>query len=160
MKTLISALIVVSSLFVSCKKEKVVTEDFIVATLYYRLEMVDIDSSIKYSEIAATKATVSSLTQTKNQHVEIPKESEESNPNYCRNHPNSIRCKPLPVLLEYFKIDQVGSNYVRLKWNSITEDNFKAYHIQRSRDGKTYTNIAEVKPKGPSEYIYTDKLTK
>jgi hypothetical protein len=123
--------------------------------------MVDIDSSIKYSEIVATKTSVSSsLTQARNTSIEIPTEDNEGSSNYCKNHPNSIRCKPLPVLLEYFKIDQVGSNYVRLKWKSVSEDNFKDYNVQRSRDAKTYTTVGQVIPKGPSEYLYTDKLTK
>jgi len=159
MKTLISALILLSCLFVSCKKDEVVTEDFIIATLYYRLEMVDLDSSIKYSEIVATKATVQEMTQSKNMGIEISNDDNESH-NYCKKNPKSIKCKPLPVLLDYFKLDYVGSNYVRLKWKSMSEDNFKVYNIQRSRDGKNYTNIAEVKPKGPSEYTYINKLTK
>lgn len=165
MKVLISSLLIASSLFMSCKKESVIAEDFLVATLYYRLEMVDLDSTTAYSSIAATKTPITTLTQSKIKGIEIPTDDndddDEPSKNHCKKYPNSIRCKPLPVLLEYFKIDRVGSNYVTLKWKSVLEDNFKAYNIQRSRDGKTFVNIAQIKPKGPiSEYIYTDKLNK
>lgn len=165
MKVLISSVLIASSLFMSCKKESVITEDFLVATLYYRLEMVDLDSTTAYSSIAATKTPTVILTQSKIKGIEIPTDDndddDETSKNHCKKYPNSIRCKPLPVLLEYFKIDRVGSNYVTLKWKSVLEDNFKAYNIQRSRDGKTFINIAQIKPKGSiSEYIYTDKLNK
>lgn len=161
MKTLISSLLIVSCLFASCTKEEVVTEDFIVPTLYYRLEMVDLDSTIAYSNIVATKTPIT-MTQSKIQGIEIPTDDNEGpSKNYCKRYPNSIACKPLPVLLEYFKLDKVGSGYVTLKWKSVLEDNFKAYNIQRSRDAKTYTNLAEIKPKGQmTEYKYIDKLNK
>ena len=162
MKTLISSVFVASCLFTSCTKEEVIPEDFVVATLYYRLEMVDLDSTKVYSNIVSTKTPIT-FTQSKIQGIEIPtsdNDDDYSPKNYCLKYPKSIRCKTLPALLEYFKLDRVGSEYVTLKWKSLDETNFKAYHVQRSRDAKTYKNIAEVKPKGSSEYTYTDKLNK
>lgn len=164
MKVLISSVLIASSLFMSCKKESITTEDYLVATLYYRLEMVDLDSTTAYSSIAVTKTPTTTLTQSKIKGIEIPTDDNDDDgpsKNHCKKYPNSIKCKPLPVLLEYFKIDRVGSNYVTLKWKSVLEDNFKAYNIQRSRDGKTFVNLAQIKPKGSiSEYVYTDKLNK
>jgi hypothetical protein len=125
--------------------------------------MVDLDSTIAYSNIVATKIPIT-ITQFIIQGIEIPTNSGvgiDTSKNYCKKFPNSIACQPLPVLLEYFKLDKVGSGYVTIKWKSVLEDNFKAYNIQRSRDAKTYTNLAEIKPKGQmTEYTYTDKLIK
>lgn len=167
MKTLISSLLIAACLFSSCTKEEVITEDFVVATLFYRLEMVDLDSTKVYSNIVATKTPIT-LTQSKIQGIEIPTsdnddeddDDDETPKNHCKKYPNSLKCKTLPVLLEYFKLHKIGSGYVTLKWKSLDETNFKVYNIQRSRDAKTYKNIAEIKPKGSSEYTYTDKLNK
>ena len=163
MKILISSLLIASCLFVSCTKEETIVEDYIVATLYYRLEMVDLDSTIAYSNIVATKTPIT-FTQSKIQGIELPTsdndddDDDDDKKNFCEKHPNSIKCRTLPVLLEYFKIDKAGSNYVTLKWKSANESNFKVYNVQRSRDAKIYKNIGQVKPKGIiSEYIYIDK---
>lgn len=149
MKTLI--LLAILSL-VSCTKE-VVVEDYIIATLYYRLEMVDLDSTISYSKIVATKT---SMVQSR---VPDNDDDDDDPKNFCQRYPNSIKCKTLPVVLEYFRIDKVGPNYVTLKWKSLHESNFKVYNVQRSRDARTYKNIGQVKP-ASSEYTYTDKLNK
>lgn len=165
MNKLIILLLILSCLFFSCTKEQVPTEDFIVVTLFYRLEMVDIDSTLAYSNIVTTK-TPAPFTQSRVQGVEIPTgdnddDEYDDDPKYfCKRYPNSIKCKALPVLLNYFKIDRAGSGYVTLKWKSLNETNFKVYNVQRSRDARTYKNIAEVKAKGSSEYTYTDKLNK
>jgi len=130
-------------------------EDYLVATLYYRLEMVDVDSTISYSNIVATK-TPMTFTQSK-----MSDDDDDDYKYFCVKYPNSIKCKALPVLLEYFKIDKTGSGFVSLKWRSLDETNFKAYNVQRSRDARTYKNIGTVSPIGPMrEYIFTDKLNK
>lgn len=161
MKTLTSFLLILLCLFISCTKDEVITEDYIVATLYYRLEVVDLDSTVTYSSIVATKTPIT-FTQSRMLDDDGGNEyDDDDNPkNFCTRYPNSIKCRALPVTLEYFKIDKVGSGFVSLKWKSLNESNFKVYSIQRSRDARTYKNIAEVKPKGSSEYIYTDKLNK
>lgn len=166
MKTIISSLLVLSCLFSSCKKDDAIVEDFIIASLYYRLELVGKDSTNVYSNIIATKTPVTFI-QSKVQSIEIPKDNNDDNDDdyepkdFCMKYPNSIKCKALPVLLEYFKIDRIGSNYITLKWKSLDETNFNGYNVQRSRDAKTYTNIAQIKAKGSlSEYIYMDKIKK
>ena len=163
MKTIISLFLALSFLFSSCKKDEVIVEDFIVATLYYRLEMVDLDSAKVYSNIVATKTPIT-FTQSKVQVMEIPTsdnddDDDDDNPkNFCMRYPNSIKCRTLPALLEYFRIGKVGNNYITIKWKSLDETNFKTYNLQKSRDAKTYKNIAEIRPTGSmSEYIYTDK---
>jgi hypothetical protein len=142
-------------------------EDYIVANLFYRLEMVDIDSTTKYSNIVITR-TPMTLTQSRIQGLEIPTsdgdddDDDDYEPkNFCDKYPKSIKCRALPVLLEYFKIDKIGSNNVTLKWKSLDETNFKVYNIQRSRDAKTYKKIGEIKPMGAmTEYTYVDRLNK
>jgi hypothetical protein len=142
-------------LFASCKKQEVVTEDFIVATLYYRLAMIDKDSSVKYSNVVATKTEVSSIRSGAN--GALDKDPIEEPANFCLKNPDHIKCKPLPVILEYFRLDYVGERSVRLKWKSVDETNFSKYSLERSRDAKTIKPIADIKAKGPSEYTYTDQ---
>jgi hypothetical protein len=160
------SLLVVSYLFSSCTKEEVIAEDYIVPNLFYRLEMVDMDSTTKYSNIVITR-TPMTLTQSRIQGLEIPTsdgddDDDDYEPkNFCEKYPKSIKCRALPVLLEYFKIDKIGSNYVTLKWKSLDETNFKVYNLQRSRDAKTYKKIGEIKPMGAmTEYTYVDRLNK
>ena len=160
------SLLVVSYLFSSCTKEEVIAEDYIVPNLFYRLEMVDMDSTTKYSNIVITR-TPMTLTQSRIQVLEIPTsdgddDDDDYEPkNFCEKYPKSIKCRALPVLLEYFKIDKIGSNYVTLKWKSLDETNFKVYNLQRSRDAKTYKKIGEIKPIGAmTEYTYVDRLNK
>jgi hypothetical protein len=162
-KIAISSLLIVSCLFVSCTKENPIVDDNIVSNLYYRLEIVDMDSTIVYSNIVATKIPMY-LTQSKIQGIEIPtsdNDDDDSPKNFCMKYPKSIKCKTLPVLLEYFKIDRIGSNYITLKWKSLDETNFKVYNLQRSMDARVYKNIVEIKQKGSlSEYTYINKLNK
>lgn len=158
MKTLISTLIIVSCLFMSCTKEEVIPEDYLVATLYYRLAMIDIDSSVKYSNVVATKIEVSNIVLGANGTLDT--DPTEESANFCKKNPDHMKCKPLPVILDYFILDFVSDNFVRLKWKSVDESNFSRYSIERSRDAKTFKAIADIKAKGPSEYTYTDKLIK
>jgi hypothetical protein len=142
-------------LFTSCKKQEVVTEDFIVATLYYRLAMIDKDSSVKYSNVVATKTEVSSIVSGANGALDT--DPEEESRNFCKKNPDHMKCKPLPAILDYFRLDYVGERFVRLKWKSMDENNFSRYSVERSRDAKTFKAVAEIKAKGPSEYTYTDQ---
>jgi hypothetical protein len=142
----------------SCTKEEVIPEDYLVATLYYRLAMIDMDTSVKYSNVVAKKIEVSNIVLGANGTLDT--DPIEESANFCKKNPDHMKCKPLPVILDYFILDFVSDKFIRLKWKSIDESNFSKYSIERSRDAKNYTNIAEVKPKGPSEYTYTDKLTK
>ena len=156
MKTTIVTLVLCSvMLLTSCKKQEVVTEDFIIATVYYRLAMIDKDSSVKYSNIVATKTEVSNIRSSAN--GALDKDPIEESPNFCIKNPNHVKCKPLPVILEYFRLDYVGERFIRLKWKSTDETNFSRYSLERSRDAKTFKPIADIKAKGPSEYTYTDQ---
>lgn len=150
--TLISCFVM---LFTSCKKQEVVTEDFIVATVYYRLAMIDKDSSVKYSNVVATKTEVSSIASGANGALDT--DPTEESANFCKKNPDHMKCKPLPAILEYFRLDYVGDRFVRLKWKSVDETNFSRYSVERSRDAKTFKVIADIKAKGPSEYTYTDQ---
>jgi hypothetical protein len=152
-------------LFTSCKKQEVITEDFIIATVYYRLAMIDKDSSVKYSNIVATKTkqvsildiTSESNSESDDDDDEDDDDEDKASTKYCKKNPNSIRCKTLPVILEYFRLDYVGERFIRLKWKSTDETNFSRYSLERSRDAKTFKPIADIKAKGPSEYTYTDQ---
>jgi hypothetical protein len=150
-------------MLLSCTKDEAIIENNSVTTLYYRLEIVDIDSAKVYSNIVATKTSINFI-QSRVQNIEIPMSDDDDDDgpkNFCMKYPNSIKCKTLPVLLEYFKIDKIGTNYITLKWKSLDETNFKVYNLQRSIDAKVYKNIVEIKQKGSlSEYTYINKLNK
>lgn len=149
-------------MLLSCTKDEAIIENNNVTTLYYRLEIVDIDSAKVYSNIVATKTSINFI-QSRIQSIEIPTDDNDDDDddgpkNFCMKYPNSIKCRTLPVLLEYFKIDKIGTNYITLKWKSLDETNFKTYNIQISKNAKIYKSIGEVKPKGIlTEYTYIDK---
>ncbi len=61
-------------------------------------------------------------------------------------HPS---CAILPVHLLTF----TGKNkmsYVELAWTTVNEDNFYMFHLERSYDGKNFTGIADINPRGGS----------
>jgi hypothetical protein len=67
---------------------------------------------------------------------------------------------PLPVTLISFSLVKEESN-VRLNWNTSAETNSDRFEIQRSRDGKQWSKLGEVKAKGESTtnvaYTYLDQ---
>jgi hypothetical protein len=127
-----------------CTKQSEPVNDYLVADYFYRLAIVDLDSTVKYSPIVTTKVT-----------LEIASESNDENKNYCKLHPNSPMCKALPVTLEYFMLSK-DSNVVTLVWKSAIEDNFDKYVVERCRDAVNYKPIATIKAKGPGVYVYKD----
>lgn len=68
-------------------------------------------------------------------------------------------CAPLPVSLVNFKASYKNNQSV-LSWNTVTEANNKGFYIERSADGKNFSNIAFVAGAGNSttlkSYSYTD----
>lgn len=63
---------------------------------------------------------------------------------------------PLPVTLLSFAAQTIGKA-VSLAWSATKEHNFSYYELERSVDGKTFTNIAIIKAnEGRASYSYTD----
>ncbi len=67
---------------------------------------------------------------------------------------------PLPVELVYFTAT-VQNGIVNLQWLTASEENNKAFEVERSADGKTFEHIGTVKGNGnssqPIRYSYADK---
>jgi hypothetical protein len=65
---------------------------------------------------------------------------------------------PLPVKLSSFTATYKGAD-VQLNWTSELEESFSHYVIQRSTDGKEFTDLAMVMPVGGSrgQYNYKDR---
>mgnify|MGYP002399246212 FL=1 len=65
---------------------------------------------------------------------------------------------PLPV--EFISFDaRKDQGQVQLNWRVSNEESIKAYHVERSADGVTYTSIGSVPPKpaaATNDYAYTD----
>lgn len=155
-KSLIT-LVIAALAITSCEKTSTVNvkQDY-----FYRLALVDLDLTTKYSEVLTTRIIYQlDIPSGANDGGDDDDKDDDDNKNFCKNNPNHPKCKPLPVLLEYFKLYN-GGNYVVLSWKSVTEDNFKEYVIERSVDAINYKPIAFTKPKGASAYEYTDILKK
>ena len=142
--------IVTTLLLATCNKNDIQVNDGLIANYYYRLALIDLDSTVNYSEIVTTKMGITKL--------EIPGDANEDgkvSKSYCRTHPNDPRCKALPVVLEYFMLSN-NNNVVTLSWKSATEDNFDRYVVERCRDAINYKPIATIKGAGPGTYVYKD----
>jgi hypothetical protein len=140
MKTIVLPLILVVSLL-SCKKE--VSDLKVQDKVYvYRLASVDLDSVVSYSTYASIRGSVDAV-------------ATEDDRTDCREHPNRIGCKTMPVILEYFKVYK-SQDKIRITWKSVMEYSLAFYEIQRSEDGQNFKTITIVKPKGVSVYDVED----
>ncbi|MGC4021166.1 MAG: T9SS type A sorting domain-containing protein [Cyclobacteriaceae bacterium] len=76
--------------------------------------------------------------------------------NYIATLPNN----PLPIVLEYFGIDKIGTDDISLKWITASEKNFDHFEIERSNDGTNFYEIGQVKGNGTTnrahQYGFTD----
>lgn len=64
---------------------------------------------------------------------------------------------PLPVTLIDFKANKDEKQQTAfLYWNVANELNFETYNVERSTDGKTFTQIGNVKAIAKSEYHFSD----
>ena len=128
-------------LFVSCKKETstVSSEQKI---FIYRLANVDLDSVVSYSTYASIKGSIDVITT-------------EDDKRDCREHPNSIGCKTMPVILEYFKVYK-SRERIRITWKPTVEYNLAFYELQRSEDGQSFKTVKVVQPKGIGIYDIED----
>lgn len=72
---------------------------------------------------------------------------------------HTLIAAPLPITLTGFTATRSGSNVV-LQWQTATEEHTSDFILQRSPDGKTYTDIGTVAAAGNSQalvnYIFTD----
>lgn len=64
----------------------------------------------------------------------------------------------LPVELKYFALIKSTQEYAEFVWETASEVNLKEFIIQKSVDGKTYTDIGSVEGRFPfgGKYSYTD----
>jgi hypothetical protein len=67
---------------------------------------------------------------------------------------------PVPVKWLLFTAKQKGANQVGLNWGTAQETNNAGFQIERSEDGRNYTEIGEVEGNGSSQkinnYVFTD----
>jgi len=67
----------------------------------------------------------------------------------------------LPIKLSYFT-GRYENNQSQLEWETLTEDNASYFAVERSDDGRQYTQIGTVKATGnstaPVKYSYVDKV--
>jgi hypothetical protein len=62
---------------------------------------------------------------------------------------------PLPIELSSFTaIEKGDANEVR--WTALTESNLRSYVVEKSKDGKTWTNLGTMLPKTSKNYDMTD----
>lgn len=62
----------------------------------------------------------------------------------------------LPVTLTGFNASQDGLNNTRLVWNVADENGIQSYVVEKSSDGKNYTDIGTVAASNQSSYSFTD----
>lgn len=62
---------------------------------------------------------------------------------------------PLPVKFQSLDARQLNSA-VALKWNVATEEDLSGYSIERSNDGRNFSQIAFVSASGQSDYSFVD----
>lgn len=60
---------------------------------------------------------------------------------------------PLPIMLALFNA-KVQSYSVALSWSTLSEVNFDYFSLQRSSDGKSFTEIAQIKGNGTSNEVH------
>ena len=77
----------------------------------------------------------------------------------CSYSINATNAYPLPVKLKHFAAWKDGSRN-KLKWISLTEENNSYYEVQRSEDGKNYSEIGRIAgdrlSTSEKEYIFFD----
>ena len=62
---------------------------------------------------------------------------------------------PLPVNFISFDVKK-EVNGIKLTWKVGTEENVSKYEVEKSKDGKTFTTIGDVKATAQNEYSFTD----
>ncbi len=65
----------------------------------------------------------------------------------------------LPVHLLSFK-GEMNNHKVSLDWKVENEQNFDAYHVERSIDGRTFSEIGEIKSANLRTYTFVDDILK
>lgn len=82
-----------------------------------------------------------------------------SAPPAIQNFVNSSGATPLPIVLNYFRAIETGG-IVKLRWETLSEENFDYFEVQRSTDGKKFEVIATKKGHGFTserhKYSYDD----
>lgn len=82
-----------------------------------------------------------------------------SKPQSIQDFVNNNGATPLPIVLSYFKGVNL-KNAVKLSWETVSEENFDHFEIQRSFDGKDFDVIATEKGNGftseKHQYSFTD----
>ncbi|HKR05932.1 MAG TPA: T9SS type A sorting domain-containing protein [Bacteroidia bacterium] len=73
-------------------------------------------------------------------------------------------CLPLPIQLLYFNATTEDNEKVLLKWATASELNNNYFKIEKSVDGKTFSQIGIIKGNGTSsamhEYLFIDNVSK
>ena len=130
--------------FISCKKEqepKYVEKDTI---YFYRLAAINPDSVVDYSEIAHI-TTLEIVEVLSDGREDEKKEKEEP--------------KLLPLKLEYFKVG-IQNGKIVIGWKHTDESDVVKYLIEKSKDGKQWSQVYTQIPthRLPYEYIVEDNF--
>lgn len=61
----------------------------------------------------------------------------------------------LPIVLTKFDIEKTSQNFVNITWSTAAEDKVKMMYVERSSDGRNFTNLYEIAPKGAVNHSAT-----
>jgi uncharacterized protein (DUF488 family) len=148
MKTIFTFALLTLALF-SCKKNTETTSSLEQKIYFYRLSVIDVDSSMTQTPVRVAKTdqiveVVGSVNDDGNETVD------------CTKRPNHTKCKSLPIHMEYFEVYEENQTVV-IEWKTSLEDNVARFEVQRSEDGLNFYTSKIVSPKGPSVYKVKDK---
>lgn len=61
----------------------------------------------------------------------------------------------LPIVLTKFDVEKTSQNFVNITWSTAAEDKVRMMYVERSSDGRNFTNLYEVAPKGAVNHSAT-----
>ena len=146
-------MIALAVLLASCAKKEnltVITVD--PSYVYYRIQEVDKDGTVTYSEIE-TVSKKSSTGFVGN----LPSASEDEGGHDHDGDDDHDHC-PLPVKFTSFTVTKINDQNVRLYWEVATEESVDSYNIEKSIDGKTWNVIRIIACDMTGSYNANDKL--
>lgn len=150
--------------------------------VFYRLQIVDLDGSMAHSTVLAVRVYEYLGSSNGNGHGNgygngngnghaeeecgddddndegdnDDGDEDENDPNFCQKHPDHLKCRAMPLILEYFNLRTIG-NQVLLKWRTTYEQNLRVFNVQRSYDGLNFMTVGKVIPQGAGYYYsYVD----
>lgn len=175
MKKLI-VLFAAAAMFASCQKSNLSTPKPLAENYFYKIIDRDLDDSTTTTQIYLVKGGAVSTNSVLNTGgVLFTQEDSDNTPqtthsgddggdddHKCKNHKldDDKKCSAMPVTFINVSFVRDGYN-VTATWTAATESNVKQYEIMRSTDGKTFSIVGLVAPRGAgTTYTYIDNLSK